>query len=78
MCGLCRYSATITATDAKRMYGLGEEVLARLPVWQYTSKYHAAVRKFLRADVEGEAEAAYGSCVPAEIREQRRGRRGRR
>ena len=62
----------ITATDAKRVYGLSESQLERLPVSLSRSRYHSRIRKYDIMDVREAALAKHGVDDPAEISRRRR------
>ena len=65
----------ITATDAKRIYGLNETQLESLPVSLSRSRYHDRIRKYNIDDVRKVAVVIFDTDDPVEINRQRVERR---
>lgn len=71
-CYTCSKAASITFSDAKRIYRLRDDNLERLQAWQFSTRYHARVRRLLKTHVEQLAEEIHGTGDPEAIASMRR------
>jgi hypothetical protein len=75
LCRNCCMKITITATDAKKLYRLNEDVLELMPVWEFSSRYHDRVRRFAIDDIKVATAQKYGTSDVNEISQILKARR---